>query len=75
MTTTSIAQLIRENKTFRIASDIQTGARLGMISLDAHLLSLHGRNLISAEEAIAKAQAPDTMRERLMGSRQDLPKY
>jgi twitching motility protein PilT len=75
VTTTSIAQLIRENKTFRIASDIQTGARLGMISLDAHLLSLHGRNLISAEEAIAKAQAPDTMRERLMGSRQDLPKY
>ena len=43
VTTNSIAQLIRENKTFRIASDIQTGASRGMIGLDAHLLNLHQR--------------------------------
>ncbi|MCX6933593.1 MAG: type IV pilus twitching motility protein PilT, partial [Verrucomicrobia bacterium] len=30
--TTSIATLIRENKSFRISSDIQTGANLGMIT-------------------------------------------
>lgn len=66
VTTTSIAQLIRENKTYRIASDIQTGANLGMISLDAHLLSLFNRNLISAEEALAKSQTPDSMRDKLV---------
>ncbi|MCM2275183.1 MAG: type IV pilus twitching motility protein PilT, partial [Candidatus Didemnitutus sp.] len=37
--TSSIASLIRDNKTFRISSDIQTGAALGMITLDTHLLS------------------------------------
>jgi len=68
VTTTSIAQLIRENKTFRIASDIQTGATHGMIGLDAHLLSLYNRDLISAEEALMKSQTPTTMREKLIES-------
>lgn len=66
VTTTSISQLIRENKTYRIASDIQTGASRGMISLDAHLLSLFNRNLISAEEALGKSQTPDSMRVKLI---------
>lgn len=68
VTTTSIAQLIRENKTFRIASDIQTGASLGMISLDAHLLSLFNRDLITAEEALSKSQDAAALRERLIRS-------
>jgi twitching motility protein PilT len=68
VTTTSIAQLIRENKTYRIASDIQTGASHGMISLDAHLLSLYNRGLITAEEALSKSQSPGPMRERLTES-------
>ena len=33
--TPSIAALIRDNKTFRIQSDIQTGSKYGMITLDA----------------------------------------
>lgn len=66
VTTTSIAQLIRENKTYRIASDIQTGASRGMISLDAHLLSLFNRNLITAEEALAKSQNAGPMRDKLV---------
>lgn len=66
VTTTSIAQLIRENKTYRIASDIQTGAVHGMISLDAHLLSLYNRDMISADEALSKSQTPLTMREKLL---------
>lgn len=65
VTTTSIAQLIRENKTFRIASDIQTGAKHGMIGLDAHLLSLYNRGLIAADEALSKSQYPEQMREKL----------
>ncbi|RME70839.1 MAG: type IV pilus twitching motility protein PilT, partial [Verrucomicrobia bacterium] len=51
ITTSSIAQLIRDNKTYRINSDIQTGANLGMITLDAHLQSLYNRDLITADEA------------------------
>ncbi len=66
ITTTSIAQLIRENKTYRIASDIQTGSKHGMIGLDAHLMSLFNRGLISGDEALSKSQLPDTMREKLM---------
>jgi twitching motility protein PilT len=66
VTTNSIAQLIRENKTYRINSDIQTGAVHGMIGLDAHLLSLYNRDLISADEALAKSQLPDAMRDKLV---------
>ncbi len=66
VTTTSIAQLIRENKTYRITSDIQTGASQGMISLDAHLLSLYNKDLISAEEALSKSQTPGSMRDKLI---------
>jgi len=66
VTTTSVAQLIRENKTYRIASDIQTGASHGMIGLDAHLLSLYNRDLITAQEALLKSQTPGPMREKLI---------
>jgi twitching motility protein PilT len=64
--TTSIASLIRENKTFRITSDIQTGANLGMITMDSHLMSLVNRNLITADEALEKAQDSTVMREKLL---------
>lgn len=67
-TTTSIASLIRENKTFRITSDIQTGASLGMITMDSHLQSLYNRELITADEAVEKAQDPNSMRERLLAA-------
>jgi len=62
----TLPSLIRENKTFRINSDIQTGAALGMITMDTHLLSLFNRNLISADECVEKAQDPTIMREKLV---------
>ena len=68
VTTTSISQLIRENKTFRIGSDIQTGASLGMIGLDNYLMRLYSEQLISAEEALSKAQLPDIMKEKLLAA-------
>lgn len=64
--TTSIASLIRENKTFRISSDIQTGAGLGMITMDTHLMSLVNRELVSPDEAMEKAQDPNVMRDKLI---------
>ncbi len=68
LSTTSIASLIRENKTFRITSDIQTGANLGMITMDAHLQSLYNREMITADEAVEKAQDPASMRDRLVAA-------
>ena len=64
--TTSIGSLIRENKTFRITSDIQTGAQLGMITMDTHLMSLVNRELVSPDEALEKAQDPNVMREKFL---------
>lgn len=66
--TTSISSMIRENKTFRITSDIQTGGNLGMITMDAHLLSLVNRQLITGDEAIEKSHDSVAMREKLMQS-------
>jgi len=63
--TSSIASLIRDNKTFRITSDIQTGANLGMITLDTHLLSLVNTELIDPDEAVDKAQDTEGMRAKL----------
>jgi twitching motility protein PilT len=68
VTTTSIASLIRENKTFRIPSDIQTGASLGMITMDTHLMSLFNKELITADEALEKCQDPIVMREKLLAA-------
>jgi twitching motility protein PilT len=63
--TSSIASLIRDNKTFRIPSDIQTGAHLGMITLDTHLMSLVNKEQIDPDEAVEKAQDPEGMRNKL----------
>ena len=54
--TPSIANHIRENKTYRIANDILTGSASGMLSLEASLVSLHRRGLISRESVLGRAQ-------------------
>jgi twitching motility protein PilT len=61
--TTSIAALIRDNKTFRIQSEIQTGSRFGMITLDAYLLSLVTRGLVLPEVALEKSQHPNELKQ------------
>jgi twitching motility protein PilT len=63
--TPSIAALIRDNKTFRIQSDIQTGAKWGMLSLDAFLIDKYLQGLISREEVITRAQDSTTIQLKL----------
>jgi len=63
--TASIRALIRDNKTFRITSDIQTGARYGMMTLDAHLLSLYEKNLLSREDVLTKCQDLEAIMQKL----------
>jgi twitching motility protein PilT len=63
--TPSVAALIRDNKTFRINSDIQTGAKYGMVSLDSFLIEKYQLGLISQEEVITKSQDPTTILQKL----------
>jgi twitching motility protein PilT len=54
--TPSIAALIRDNKTFRIANDILTGSKYGMVSLETSLVDLYMKGFITREDVLAKAQ-------------------
>ncbi len=63
--TPSIAALIRDNKTFRIQSDIQTGAKYGMVTLDGFLVEKWQQGFISREEVITKSQDPTTVMQKL----------
>ena len=63
--TPSIAALIRDNKTFRIQSDIQTGAKFGMVTLDSFLMDKYQQGLIAREEVITKSQDPTTILAKL----------
>jgi len=59
ISTSSIQNLIREKKTFRITSDIQTGAKYGMKTFDSSLAELYQRNMIDYDTVIEKAFEPD----------------
>jgi twitching motility protein PilT len=63
--TPSIAALIRDNKTFRINSDIQTGAKYGMVTLDSWLIDKYLAGMIAREEVINKSQDPTTILAKL----------
>jgi twitching motility protein PilT len=65
--TPSIQNLIRENKTFRISSDIQTGAKYGMITLDMNLMQLYRNGDISYETMMSVAQDPEQIAIQLGG--------
>jgi twitching motility protein PilT len=63
--TPSVAALIRDNKTFRIQSDIQTGAKWGMVTLDGYLMEKYAAGLIAREEVVNKAQDATTVIQKL----------
>jgi twitching motility protein PilT len=63
--TPSVAALIRDNKTFRINSDIQTGAKHGMVTLDSFLMDKYIAGMISREEVVTKSQDPTTVQAKL----------
>ncbi|NBC11699.1 MAG: PilT/PilU family type 4a pilus ATPase [Planctomycetes bacterium] len=63
--TPAISNLIRENKTFRIDSAIQTGKKFGMQLLDDHLWSLYEKGMISVEDMIDKAKNSPALIEKV----------
>ena len=62
--TPGIQNLIRENKSFRIDSEIQTGKKYGMELLDDNLWRHYQAGRISAEETIDKSKNPTLMVDR-----------
>jgi twitching motility protein PilT len=62
--TPAIANLIRENKTYRIDSSIQTGKRLGMQLLDEHLWQLYDVGKITLDEMLEKSRQPGMLQDK-----------
>ncbi len=68
----AIANLIRENKTFRINSAIQTGAKKGMVLLDDYLFSLWKAGKVTAEDALGKSHSPEDFSRRIANAQRGI---
>jgi twitching motility protein PilT len=64
----AIQALIRERKTYRITSFIQTGARYGMMTLDDSLLKLYDKGLVPYEEVITRSVDTESIKTKLQES-------
>jgi twitching motility protein PilT len=60
--TNSVANLIREKKTFQLGSVMQTGRSQGMCMLNDALFELVKKNLVEPQEALAKSVARAEMK-------------
>jgi twitching motility protein PilT len=65
LVTPAISNLIRENKTYRIDSSIQTGAKDGMFLMDDSLFRLWREGLCDKEEILLKSSKPLELAERI----------
>ena len=64
--TPAVRNLIREGKTHQIASALQTGAQVGMQTMDSALATLVRAGAISAKLALERSSTPEDLR-RLLG--------
>ena len=62
----AISNMIREGKSAQLYSAIQTGAGMGMQTLETALAELYKKGLVTAEDALMKSQRPEELR-RLAG--------
>ena len=70
--TSAVANLIRENKTFRINSAIQTGAKFGMQLMDDALFRHWREEKVVIEEVLAKAHNPDELAKRIVNAQRGI---
>lgn len=63
--TPGIANMIRDNKTFKIDSSIQTGKKFGMQLLDDHLWSMYEKGMISAEDMVDRGRNAEALAEKV----------
>ncbi|MBA2693459.1 MAG: type IV pilus twitching motility protein PilT [Rubrobacter sp.] len=64
--TPGVRNLIREGKNHQLYSAMQTGGKFGMQTMDASLVDLMRRGVVSREEAEKRSSNPDELK-RLMG--------
>ena len=70
--TPAVANLIRENKTFRINSAIQTGAKFGMMLNDDSLFKHWAEEKVELEDVLGKAHYPDNLAKRIATAKRQL---
>ncbi len=70
--TPGIANLIRENKTFRINSAIQTGGKFGMQLMDDALFQLWREERITVEDALGRAHRADDLAQRIVTYKREM---
>jgi twitching motility protein PilT len=63
--TPAVANVIREAKTYMLPGIIQTGKKQGMRLMDDTLIDLYDRGLISEEEAYARAEQKQMVRQHI----------
>ncbi|MDQ1564413.1 MAG: twitching motility protein PilT, partial [Actinomycetota bacterium] len=61
--TPAVANLIREGKTYQIASAMQAGGELGMHTMDRHLADLVNAGIITQRAALDKAQDVESIKQ------------
>ena len=64
--TPAVSNMIREARTFMLPGIIQTGRKQGMQLMDDALIELHARGLITAEEALARADQKQIVRQHIV---------
>jgi twitching motility protein PilT len=63
--TPAVSNLIRENKTFRITSAIQTGHKQGMQLLDDHMFKLWRDGVVEKRDILLKAHSVDELQNKI----------
>lgn len=63
--TPSVANLIREKKTFQIPSLMQTGKGMGMMLMNDALMTLVERGIVDPQDALARSTDPDDLKKTL----------
>src|SRR5438876_4403793 len=63
--TPAVSNVIREAKTFMLPGIIQTSRKQGMQLMDDTLIALFNRDLITADEALARAEQKEIVRQHL----------
>lgn len=65
--TSAVRSLIREGKTHQIYSNIQTGGKYGMQTMDQSLLELYKHKMITQDEMMSRTIHPDELKRLIEG--------
>ena len=65
--TSALSKLIRDGKTYRIPSLMETGRKIGMIQMDTHIISLYKKGLVDPKHAFEKVIDQEAFKEILSG--------